>query len=158
MRIRFERQGVDKMLRILVSAPGVAEKALGTALFAEAGDIMDESEKIVPLAPGGGTLKGSQFTERPVTRGGKVMVEMGYGGAAAAYALAVHEHPSKHSPPSWFAAGPAAPGGSAPSGVIHWSRPGSGPKFLERPVLAAEKGFGRRIGAHIEAAFKRSFR
>ena len=147
MRVEFERQGVDKMLRILVSAPGVAAKALGSALGNEAEDIMAESVNVyAPFDLGTLTGNKSAFVDNPVVKGNKVSVEMGYGGDAAAYALAIHEHPSRHSPPSWEGK------------EIHWRRAGSGPKYLEKPVLAAEKGFGRRIGADIEAAFKRGFR
>ena len=104
------------------------ERRFGTrvagALFRRGQAIMaDSKERYVPVDLG--TLKSSGHVSLPYYVGRKVTVELSYGGAAAAYALAVHEHPSKHSPPSWQGA------------QVTFSPSGTGPKYLERPMMAA---------------------
>lgn len=53
-------------------------------------------------------------------------IYFGRTGDAAAYALAVHEHLSEHSPPSWVTETGEDKG-------INWTIPGTGPKYLETP-------------------------
>lgn len=97
---------------------------IGGALYRQAQRIMAESkERFVPVDLG--TLKSSGKVHPPKYSGRTVTVELSYGDAASAYALAVHEHPSRHSPPSWQGA------------QITFSPSGTGPKYLERPLMAA---------------------
>lgn len=117
-------------------AEGAVEKIAGQ-LFREAEAIMAAADPLIPVAPDGGTLKASGHVQLPVVDGNEVSVTMGFGGAASAYAEAIHEHPSPASPPSW-------------SGKeIHFSVPGTGHKFLERPFLAA---VGDEMNARVMAA------
>jgi len=51
-----------------------------------------------------------------------------FGGPGIHYAIAVHEHLSEHSPPSWRIAESSGRG-------IRWSKPGTGPKYVERPMM-----------------------
>lgn len=60
----------------------------------EAEQIMAESKNFyVPVKTG--TLRSSGFVRKPAWKGDTVWVEMGYGGAAQAYAIIVHERPDR---------------------------------------------------------------
>lgn len=117
-------------------AEGAVEKIAGQ-LFREAETIMAAADPLIPVAPDGGTLKASGYVELPVIEGNEVSVTMGFGGAASAYALALHEHPSDASPPSWKGK------------ELHFSVEGTGTKYLERPFLAA---VGDEMNARVLAA------
>lgn len=97
---------------------------IGGALYRRAQKIMSDSkEHYVPVDLG--PLKSSGHVHPPEYLGRTVTVALTYGDASIAYALAVHEHPSKHDPPSW-------------QGVnVKFSPSGTGPKYLERPLMAA---------------------
>lgn len=115
-------------------------EAIRSSLRIEAEMVMtDSKENYVPVDLG--TLRSSGFVEPVEYDGGKFSVKLVYGGAAAPYALAVHEHPSEHSPPSW-------------SGNVHFSPPGRGPKYLERPMLVAISGMERRIGDRLKSSMR----
>ncbi len=86
----------------------------------------DSKRNYVPVAPDGGTLQGSGIVEKAVIEGENVRVRLVYGGPAAPYAEAVHEHLSEHSPPSWKAAESSGRG-------VHFTQ--GGPKYLELPFL-----------------------
>ena len=113
------------------------------ALFKEAESIMTASkESFVPVAPDGGILKASGQVEIPDITLVGASVTMGYGGDASAYALAVHEHPSKHSPPTWKGK------------QINWNV--GGPKYLEKPLRNAMPGMAVRLAASIRAFIRKT--
>lgn len=120
-------------------------KAIARAVYEEAEFIMaDSKEKFVPVGHGGaegGHLRDSGHTQPPVIEGREIKVTMAYGGAAAPYALAVHEHLSEHSPPTWL---------NKSASEINWSVPGTGPKYLELPFRAAVPGMMGRIAQSIK--------
>ena len=90
------------------------QQAAMQALREEAETIMTESKRRVPVKYG--TLKGSGFVE-PTEDG----VRLAYGGAAADYAIYVHEN-------------------------LEANHPGGGEaKYLERPVLEALPGLAERV-------------
>jgi hypothetical protein len=99
----------------------------------EAELIMTKAKKLTPVDSG--TLRASGHVKKPVITRKTAKVLLGFGGAASAYALAVHEHPSRSSPASWR------------GGVSFTS---GGPHFLSRPVKEARKGFGRRVARHLD--------
>ncbi len=137
MGIRIE--GLDKLQTRLLKSGKNASKQLARGLKVEAETIMTASQRIVPTAPDGGTLKTSRSVGTPVIKRTSASVKLGYGGAASDYALAVHEFPSKFSPPSWQG-----------KTSLNWNAAGTGPKFLEKPVNEAKKGFGRRVARHLD--------
>ena len=100
-----------------------------SALFDEATAIMNKSIPITPLDKG--DLRRSAYVARPKMEGGNATVEMGYGGFASAYALAVHEM----------------------SPMSNFQEPGTGPKYLERPFDAAKRGQATRISANAFTRF-----
>ena len=120
--IRFDN--VDIVQRQLRAMPSKALQALSGAVQQEAETIMTESKRIVPVDTG--TLRASGIVAAPDVKGDTVTVELGYGGAAKAYALIQHERED-------------------------FTHPGQGTaKYLERPVNAAEAGFGKRVGKTLE--------
>lgn len=118
----------DSNGKFLANLQRIADKfnttLIGGALYRQAQKIMaDSKEHYVPVDLG--TLKSSGKVAPPTYLGRTVTVELSYGDAAAAYALAIHEHPSKYSPPSWQGT------------QVTFSPSGTGPKYLERPLMAA---------------------
>lgn len=129
----FTMEGLDQLTRRLDKSGKLSAQNMAGPLFLEAGLIMTKAKKLTPVDLG--PLRSSGHVKRPVITRKTAKVLLGFGGAASAYALAVHEHPSRHSPPSWQ------------GGVSFTS---GGPKYLERPVKEARKGFGRRVARHLD--------
>lgn len=125
--IDFKLKGSKAMQRKIQRIASSNVDRIATALRIEAELIMTKSkQKHVPVDLG--TLRSSGFVNDVERSGRDLSVTLGYGGAASAYALAVHEHPSSASPPSWQ-------GKSAMS--INWRIEGRGPKYLEFPLMQA---------------------
>ncbi len=134
--------GGEALRQALLALADRGPKAAAAALFREANRIMTESkENYVPVHDA--ILKGSGVVELPEIIGDLITVTMGYGGAAAAYALAVHEHLSEHSPHSWEVA-------EAQGHPVQFHPTGHGPKYLEIPVTAARSGFDARVAADMK--------
>lgn len=55
-------------------------------------------------------------------------------GASGPQAVAIHEFPSRHSPPSWRG-----------KSDLSWTTPGTGPRFLINPLMAGYPQWLRRI-------------
>jgi hypothetical protein len=114
-----------KLQRLATRFPNEVERAL--YLRAEA--IMTRSKReFVPVDLG--TLRGTGHVSPPERRGRRVRVALSYGGPAAPYATAVHEHLSAASPPSWKGAEKAGR-------PVTFHPAGHGPKYLERPLFDA---------------------
>ena len=112
----------------------------GAALFQEGEKIMATSkESFVPVDQG--PLRASGRVAPPEILPFGASVTMGYGGAAETYAVAVHEHPSAASPPSW-------------AGGVKFKR--GGPKYLERPLRAAVPGMAARLAVKIRTFIART--
>lgn len=129
--------GVDAMKNALLSAAGEYRRRVERALFEEGSFVMaDSQENYVPVDLG--TLKTSGRTHLPVWEGDTCVVTLSYGGAAEEYALAVHEHLSKHSPYSWRVAK-----------NVTFHPAGRGPKYLEKPINKHSRGMLKRLQARI---------
>ena len=100
--------------------------------------MLDSKANFVPVDQS--TLQGSGHVEAPVVEGNQASVRLAYGGPAADYAEAVHEHLSEHSPHSWKVAEASGRG-------VHFTQ--GGPKYLERPFLVGIKGLGQWIADGI---------
>jgi hypothetical protein len=118
--------------------------AIEGALRIEGELVMTDSKKnYVPVDEG--VLKNSGFVDDPERKGVEVSVTLGFGGAASAYALAVHEHPSRHSPPSWRNVRDERGRFRA----VQFHPRGRGPKYLEKPLMNAVPGMANRIGKRL---------
>lgn len=135
-------KGADDMIRTLKNFAAKFPDKVGAALYKEGQAIMTESKRRCPVAADGGTLRASGQVAKPVRSGNGISVTLSYGGAADAYAIAVHETPSEHDPPSWQAM-------YDDGGSIQWTSAGTGPKFLENPINEALSGIGERLGREI---------
>jgi hypothetical protein len=133
----FEFKGSKAMQRKLKRIADKTPDRMKAALRIEAELIMAKSkQEHVPVDLG--TLRSSGFVNDAERKGKNVSVTMGYGGAASAYALSIHEFPSKHNPPSW-------------EGVdVKFHPEGRGSKFLEKPFFEALEGMDDRIAARLD--------
>lgn len=90
MAIKITWNGMDALQKAMSGKSGdEAKVVLKMALYQEAQLIMKDSLRLVPVDTT--ALKQSGGIEPPVTRGDRISVQMGYGGAASAYALKQHE-------------------------------------------------------------------
>lgn len=133
--------GVDKLQARLRKLAIKTPAGVGAALFQEAQGIMAESkESFVPVDLG--TLRVSGKVQKPNIMPVGATVTMGYGGSAAPYALAIHEHPSDASPPTWG------------SDDVNFKR--GGPKYLEKPLRNAIPGMLARLRVKIEVFIRKT--
>lgn len=119
--------GEERLLRVLAALDN-AEQALGRALYEEANRIFNVSQTLVPVDTG--TLRSSGHVTPPNQGPRGVEVTIGYGGAAAPYAVYVHERLDLNHPN----------GGQA--------------KFLEQPVNEAADGIAGRLADTLDALAK----
>jgi hypothetical protein len=123
--------GLPKVQKALKALGKKGPKAMGKALFREGEGIMgDSKEKFVPVVTG--NLRASGHVNLPKITINGASVQLGYGGPAAPYALAVHENPN---------VGKTETG----SQVGEW-------KYLERPYKQRVKGMGDRVAKDMKAA------
>lgn len=142
--------GLEQLTSRLRAAAGSMRGEVGSALYQFGEEVMTESKLRVPVLTG--TLMNSGHVELPVDEGTRVVVQEGYGGVAAPYALYVHEALEGARPPSpnWSWTKHVARGGQ-----IHFTRPGSGPKYLENPLKEKQDQLPGRVGAAVRRAFVR---
>ncbi len=106
------------------------------AVYRRAEAVMARSKgEFVPVDKG--VLRSSGHVNAVQRQGRLVSVTMAYGGAAKAYAIAVHEHPSKYSPPSWK------------GHLVVFQPSGRGAKYLERPLFEALRTMAEDIAADL---------
>ena len=124
LKIQARLRGSRALQRELKRRGKKAPRDLGRALFQEGEQIMAASKRIVPVDKG--PLRASGHVQLPVIRGKRVTVTLGYGGAAAPYAVFVHEKPARHTPPT------------------QW-------KYLEQPLFEAVPGMAGRLAARVRS-------
>lgn len=95
-----------------------------------------ECVKVTPRHDG--HLRDSIHVPPAEKKGNLVITKIVAGGVDASYATAVHEHPSKHDPPSWKGT------------TIHFKPAGTGPKFIEAPLLKAIPKLPDKIARRID--------
>jgi hypothetical protein len=141
MRVKLD--GVKEFRRVLSKLDGAMLHILKEEVFAEAEAIMERSKSdFVPVKDG--YLWTSGHVRPPKVKGTNVTVTLGYGGKASAYALAVHEGAG---PQSWVGA------------TISFQPHGDQyPKYLERPMMDARKGFPARLARSVKPRFERKAR
>ncbi len=132
--------GLDKLEAKLRAAVPVARQNVKRELYQFAEEVMSDSKELVPVKFG--ELMSSGHVDLPVETGSVISVQMGYGNESVGYALYVHEALEGAQPPSpdWSWTKKVEAGGE-----IAWTRPGSGPKYLERPLRAKQDQLPPRI-------------
>jgi hypothetical protein len=119
--------GASEMIAKLKQIQAKFPDRVAAALYQIAQQIMSEAKRRTPVASDGGVLRASGLVSQPVRDGRGVSVTMSFGGAADAYAIAVHEHISAHDPPSWKI--------MVDNGrMIQWTTPGTGDHFLSSVI------------------------
>ena len=142
--IDLQVTGVDDVLSRFAQFGEKVIPAAANGLYQEAELIMTDSKRnYVPVDHG--VLRASGHVLPPVIEGNEISVHLTYGGAAKAYAVAIHEHLSAYSPWSWRRA-------ESKGRPVKFSPSGRGPKYLELPFLAAARGLIARLGARMREA------
>ena len=137
----FTVTGIEAVEKVLAEFGQRAVQEAASLMYERGETIMTDSKaNYVPVDQS--TLQGSGHVEPPVVEGGQVTVRLAYGGPAVKYAIAIHEHLSAYSPPSWKKAEASGSG-------VHFRQ--GGPKYLELPFLAGVKGLGEWIAAGIRS-------
>ena len=117
-----EFKGAEKLFRMYAKTQGTPlADALKQAVFMTGEEALNKSKEYVPVDFG--VLRNSGNVEKPVISAEKIEVTLSYGGAAAPYALIVHEDMRPK----------------------NWSKPGTGPKYLEKAVVELAPKFVRKI-------------
>jgi len=149
--LTLEVKGWDEVQRRLQAMAQAAPEGVAEGVWKVANDILTEADQLCPESPhGSGTLRRSGNVEALTSGDGRLIgARIGYGAQAEDYAVAVHEHLSEHSPYSWRVAVATGHG-------VRWSRPGSGPKFLERPLLAAMPTFVEHVASVVRERLARA--
>lgn len=132
----FYLDGVSDAIKRVNAIAGKLRTDTAKAVRYEVEKIGTAADRIVPVDLG--TLRASKTITGPEMIGDQIEVVIGYGGAAAAYAAAIHETPSEHDPPSW-------------EGVtVDFKVKGTGRKYLEIPLVEAMPGMPDRIAERIK--------
>lgn len=92
MSLRLE--GVDVVIANLQALAARVPERVGQALYEEAGGISTVSQTRTPVDTG--ALRASHRVSQPETNGTEISVEISVGGAAADYAVYVHERLDTH--------------------------------------------------------------
>lgn len=163
---RIRITGAKEIVRALEVAGDRGRRLAAAALYQEAERVMSDSKQEVAVGVDG-VLRASGFVRLPTDDGRKIEVEMGYGGAAAGYALYVHEGTGpavgrpKYFPPvealkPWVRKKLGVSESELDSVAFLVARKvgqkGTKPtKYLEKPLRKRAVGMGRRIADKIRA-------
>jgi hypothetical protein len=138
MATKFKNIEFTEVKALIKLMPAKAAIAAKQQLFMEAEEIIgDAKEKYVPVDLG--NLRSSGFV-LPIGGPKHFGFDLGFGGPAAPYALAVHENPRA-----------GKTGGVSPSGkkYKHWAKVG-GWKYLEKPYNLKIKGMDERVALAVK--------
>src|SRR4030095_6764164 len=152
--------GLDQVFKNLEATSEQIIQALARALYEDGNALLNEAKAIVPVDLG--TLKSLGFVTFTEISAGTIDVTVGFGGAAKAYAVYVHEgtgpavghasyFPPKEALEAW------ANKHVIPVGALQWAiyRRGTRPtKYLEEPFNHRAKGFDQRIGRAVADILK----
>jgi hypothetical protein len=128
-RVGVQLKGMTDLIRAVNRYQGL-RPVLEKAVFTEANTVLNESKKIVPVATG--NLRASGRVEPPKSTDTETVVDVTYGGAAAPYAIYVHEIPHyRHAAGKTF-------------------------KFLEIPAMAHRDKFARNVKERVLAYLRRT--
>lgn len=143
-------RGVRDMQRRITSLSSKMKSNVSNIVSAQAEQIRIKAYELCPYDANGngphlrdsirveraGVQQGRDTSSGQFTSGTDVEVRVVAGGPEFPYAVAVHEHPSLHDPPSWRGKS------------VHFTT--GGPKFLERPFKEAVEGLRTNLKKIIE--------
>lgn len=133
MKIETEITGLESLKQNLTERIlNKARSGAASELAAIGEEIMTDSKQVVPVDTGNLMNTGHVAPVEEEPDG--VSVTLGYGGPAASYAMLVHEDLTPNR---------------------NWSRPGSGPKYLENPTRQKEPEIPGRLAAAINSALSK---
>lgn len=135
----FQLLGLDKLKQNMAETRALAVRAAAAALLQEGNLLLTEAKRITPVDLG--ALRNSGLVGTPEVKGSVVTVEVGFGGPAAPYALAVHEIPP---PPQ-----------RSPGGRSARHKPPSAWKYLETPAKQRAAGMGQRLATEMARILNR---
>lgn len=142
IKLSVDSEVFAELVTRLTSLPDMVRTAARKSARRQAKAILkDAVDNYVPEDEGD-LAKSGQVEDK--SSGNEVRVEISFGkrGPSAAYAVAVHEHLSQHSPPSWQKAESGGQGrdkrGRFLRHGVHFRR--GGPKYLEQPMTIATDG------------------
>lgn len=127
-RLSVSLVGADVLAKQLASMAERLDRAFASALYDEANELRAASMANTPVDKG--VLRASHYATLPAPDGGRIVSEVGAGGPAEPYAMAVHERMD----------------------VAHEV---GGAKFLEAAVDARTSGLAERISEKTRRAFER---
>lgn len=131
-------KGLQEIIKNIDRIEKDLEKQEVIALKKEAFRIMADSLEHYAPQDEGDLIK-SSFINEPTKENGELTIQFGYGkGKAEEYAVALHEHPSRSSPPTWKGK------------ELTFGKPGTGEKYLERPLFKAVDGMTGRLSNDIK--------
>jgi len=97
--LSVEVKGLDKVVNNIKNLTGDIQQNLVGILYQEGEGLISEAKEEVPVDTG--ALRASGYVRWPEYQGNTVTVQVGFGGAAAPYALIVHENlEAHHNPPT----------------------------------------------------------
>lgn len=131
--------GKDKLVAAMGEQRAKTVRAAAKALLLEGNLLLTEAKRVTPVDLG--ALRNSGTVAPPEIKGSVVTVEVGFGGPAAPYALAVHEIPP---PPQ-----------QSPGGRSARHRPPTGWKYLEGPAKQRALGLQQRLADSMRADLER---
>jgi len=147
--IGFAVTGMDEVESTLENATNRLEKTAARSLHKSGEIIMNDSmENYVPVATG--ALRGTGYVEPPDFGRGEIVVEMGFGGPAAPYALKVHENPRAGKTKGVSPQGIEYP--TTETGKPTWATHGEW-KYLEKPVKKHKDDVEKRLFSDIDNLF-----
>lgn len=132
--------GLKELSERVKKLPDVARPEAAKALYQFAREKV-EAVAIDRAPMMDGILRGTIETLPPKVDGKKVEVSVVAGGPSAPYAIAVHEHLSEHSPPTWQKAEENGDG-------VHFQV--GGPKYLESALNDAVPALGQDVAKRFE--------
>jgi len=126
----FRIDGIEDVTRNINNVLRGMKGRSHAGLLAAANYVLNDADQTSPRVPAlTGALRSSRFAEPQTSMDGDPFVILGY---KANYAAAVHEMMS------------------SPSGMpINWTRPGSGPKFLQASLFRNAGNIPAIVGRHI---------
>ena len=134
MSMNFKIDGLEDLIQKLKTGKQRFRENAAKEMYQFAEEVMTDSKEVVPVKTGALMNTGKVFP--PVEDATSITVDLGYGDESVDYALIVHEELQ-----------------SPKGNPINWTRPGSGPKYLQNPFDAKSDQFAPRIAKAAVDAF-----